>query len=133
MSRRSFISKLRGASQTAAMADMALLLLIFFLVTTVSELPEEAAIELPIAETDGTEPNSYYITLNREGNLYWSNEEVTIEQLKNKLAENAHDNEKKVVINADRELDYTAIALILETLKEYDFLNVVFLSEPREK
>ena len=133
MSKRDFLSKLKGASQTAAMADMAMLLLIFFLVTTVSELPEEAGIELPIAQTDGTEPNSFYITLNREGKLYWSNEVVTMDQLKNKLADNAHDNERKVVVNADRELDYSAVSLILETLKEYDFLNVVFLSEPREK
>ena len=132
MSKRDFISRLKGASQTAAMADMAMLLLIFFLVTTVSELPEEAGIELPVAETDGTEPNSYYITLNREGKLYWSNEVVTLSQLQEKLVANAHDNERKVVVNADRDLDYSQVAQILETLKEYDFLNVVFLSEPRE-
>ena len=133
MNKRDFIKKLRGASQTAAMADMAMLLLIFFLVTTVSELPEEAGIELPVAQTDGTEPNSYYVTLNREGKIYWSNEVVGLSGLQEKLVENSHDNERKVVLNADRDLDYSAVAQVLEMLKEYDFLNVVFLSEPREK
>ena len=130
MNRESFLRKLRATSQTAAMADMAMLLLVFFLVTTTSELPEEAQIVLPQAQTEGTEPNSYYITISSNGELYWYNQVVTFQVLQNKLATNTGQNDRKVVINADKDLTYASVSAVLDLLKKYEFLNVIFLSEP---
>ena len=126
-----FLKKLKGASQTAAMADMAMLLLIFFLVTTTSEIPDEP-IELPRAETEGTQPNSFYISIAISGRMYWSNEVVDMAGLQNKLAANRHDNDKNVVIYADKDLNYSQVIPVLDMLKEYEFLKVIYQSEPRE-
>jgi len=131
-SKSSFLRKLRATSQTAAMADMAMLLLVFFLVTTTTELPEEAKVSLPKAQTEGTEPNSYYISISKTGTIFWDKEVVTYESLQSKLAQNSAENSRKVVINADKDLMYSSVSAVLDLLKQYEYLNVIFLSESRD-
>lgn len=128
----SFLSRLAAASQTAAMADIALLLLIFFMVTTTSDLPDEPGILLPQAQTEGTEPNSYYITLTPDARIFWFHDQVSYEGLAKKLVENQFDSEKKVVVNAHKDLPYSEIAPVMDILKNNDFRNVMLLSEPLE-
>ncbi len=127
-----FLRRLFAVSQTAAMADIALLLLIFFMVTTTTDMPDEPGIVLPQAETEGAEPNSYYITITPDGRLFWFHDQITLEILSKKLIENRFDIEKKVVVFAHKDLPYSIISQVLDVLKVHEFRNVMLLSEPLE-
>jgi biopolymer transport protein ExbD len=41
--------------------------------------------------------------------------------------------DRVVAVTADKNLDYSDVAKVLKVLRDNDFLNVVFMSEPRDQ
>ncbi len=130
---RSFLKKLKMVSLGASMADMALLLLVFFMATTTTEPPKGVEVEVPRAKTVGAEQDSIYISISGRGNYYFEGMEVSLEELKNRLLMRSGERDRTVAITADRYLDYRVVASLLEILQENEFLNIVFMSEPRDR
>jgi len=133
MLKSSFLKKLKPVSLGASMADLAMLLLVFFMVTTTTEPPKGVEVELPPATVTGAEQDSVYITIARNGNVYYDGKPVTFEQLRDNLTMRHSEIDRVVSITADRELHYEKIAMVLSVLQEKDFLNVVFMAQEREK
>ncbi|MEW6527835.1 MAG: biopolymer transporter ExbD, partial [Spirochaetota bacterium] len=117
----------------ASAADMAMLLLVFFMATTSTEPPKGVTVELPTAVTQGAEQDSIYISLSKEGNLYFDGKESSIEDIKDQLAIRQNEKDRIVSITADKDLPYSVVANVINVLRQYDFLNVVFISQPREE
>lgn len=132
MKARSFISKLKTVAIGTSMADMALLLLVFFMASTSTEPPRGVEVNLPHAETQGAEQESIYITLSRQGDLYVDGRRTTLQDLGDHLAMRQSEKDKIVSITADKNLEYRVIAGVLSSLRSQDFLNVVFMSESRK-
>lgn len=132
MHKNSLLKKLKNISLGAAMADMALLLLIFFMATTSTEPPEGVEVDLPVAETRGAEQDSIYITIGKNGNIYFDGEKILINRLYENLVMREREKDHIVSITADKNLNYEVVVQILTILQEMDFLNVVFMSEPRK-
>jgi len=132
MNKQKILKKLQQISFGAAMADMALLLLIFFMASTSTEPPKGVEVELPCAETIGAEQDSIYITISKQGAIYFDGNPVTLNQLMESLAIRYTEKDRIVSITADKSLAYEVIAQVLYILQEQDFLNVVFMSEPRK-
>lgn len=132
MRKGSFLSKLRPITLGSAMADMALLLLVFFMASTTTEPPKGVEVVLPKGTTQGAEQDSLYMTISRTGEIYFDGNPVEIENLHDNLAMRQGEKDRPVAITADKDLDYAYISQILGILQEQDFLNVVFMSEPRE-
>lgn len=134
MKRRvSFLKKLKTVSIGAAMADMALLLLVFFMATTSTEPPKGVEVELPKAMTKGAEQDSLYITISNRGRLFFDGKPTSLKLLNDQLAMRGGELNRPVAVTADRNLDYSVISSVLEVLRDNEFLNIVFMSEPREK
>ncbi len=132
MRKGSFLSKLRPLTIGSAMADLALLLLVFFMASTTTEPPKGVEVVIPKGTTQSAEQDSLYLTVSRNGSIYFDGNLVEIESLHDNLAMRQGEKDRPVAITADRDLDYAYISQVLGILQEQDFLNVVFMSEPRE-
>ena len=131
MKNRSFVRSLKTVSIVTAMADTALQLIIFFMVSTTYDAPNLAEIRLPESETQTSESEYIYLSLARNGRMYLGNEEISMEGLTDYLAYRRDQRNKVVSVFADRELPYRDIAVILTLLQEQEFLNVQFMTRPR--
>lgn len=128
----SFMSRLKPIAIGSAMADLALLLLVFFMASTSTEPPRGVEVDLPRAVTQGAEQESIYVTVSRQGDLYVDGRKVTLQDLNDHLAMRQTEKDKIVSVTADRNLDYRVVADVLATLRNQDFLNIVFMSESRK-
>jgi len=113
------------------MADMALLLLVFFMVSTSTEPPWGIQVDLPMAITASAGQDSVHITISKMGVIYLNGEAVTYEEVNDYLAMHQWEKDWVVSITADKNLSYKRISDILAVLQSHDFLNVVFMSEPQ--
>lgn len=129
----SFMSRLKPISIGSAMADLALLLLVFFMASTSTEPPRGVEVDLPRARTQGAEQESIYVTVSKQGDLYVDGRRVTIQELHDHLAMRQTEKDKIVSVTADRNLDYRVVADVLSALRSQDFLNIVFMSESRKE
>lgn len=120
-------------SMGAAMADIALLLLVFFMATTTTEPPKGLEVELPRAKTEGAEQDNIYISIGRSGKIFYDSHFVSMDTLKDQLAMRAGEKDRAVAVTADRNLPYATVQRLLDLLKDMDFLNVVFMSEPKKE
>lgn len=107
--------------------DLAFALLIIFMVTT--PLLEQAIdVNLP-AETAKTQPESretfQTITIDRNGNYFWSDQDVTLEQLGDLLDTLAMDAAPPVLsIRADASLPYQRIITVLDMVKQRNLSKI---------
>jgi len=127
----SFIKKLKIAGIGAAMADMALLLLVFFMASTTTEPPKGVEVELPKAQTEGAEQDSLYISISNKGEIYFDGTNITLSDLYDRLAMRHGEKDRIVAITADKSLPYKTIADVMDVLKKRDFLNIVFMAEDK--
>ncbi len=113
---------------TASMADIAFLLLIFFLVTTTIDL--DKGINLTLPEKGGQEVkikkgNIANLLVNEAGQVLLDNEPIEIpqiqERIKQKIEEKGYDKEGKpiliVSIKTARETDYNTYIQVLDQVK----------------
>lgn len=114
-----------------AMADTALQLIIFFMVSTTYDAPNLAEIHLPESETQASESEHIYISLTRQGRVYLGNDEISLERLREYLSYRQDQRNKVISVFADKDLPYRDIAVVLTLLQEQDFLNVLFMTRPR--
>ena len=124
--------KLKVASFASAMADMAFLLLVFFMASTSTEPPRGVEVDLPKAETQGAEQDSIYVSITAYGDIYFEGNPVSIEQLSDGLAMRGGEMDQPVAVTADKTLDYSIVANVLDVFSQNEFLNVIFMSEPRK-
>jgi biopolymer transport protein ExbD len=132
MKNNSFLKKLKPIAIGSSMADMAMLLLVFFMATTTTEPPKGVEVNLPSGYTKGAEQDSLYLTISKKGNIYLDGKQVSIEQLNDFLSMRQGEKDRTVSITADKDLNYVQVAQVLTVLQNQDFLNVVFMSEPRK-
>lgn len=133
MKRPPFFKTVRPASVGAAMADMALLLLVFFMAATSTEPPKGVEVDLPQAVTEGAEQDSIYVTVGKDANIYLDGENMGLETLARRLRARQREKDKLVAVTADRNLDYSQVSRVLEVLRENQFLNLLFMAEGREE
>lgn len=126
---------MKTVSSGAALADMALLLMVFFMVATNQQTPEDFDVEVPVAKTQGAEQDNIYIFIDRKENLFYNNRRLSNEQFAAELERvkmQGVAKEKKVAITADKNISYKRVREIMATLRQNEFLNILFMAEPRE-
>ncbi len=132
MNNKSLLKKLKHVSIGSAMADLAMLLLIFFMASTSTEPPKGVEVELPKAEAQGAEQDSLFVSISKEGDIYFDGKPVDIQGLNDKLAMRQGEKDRIISITADKNLDYKLISNVLVVLQKQDFLNIVFMAESRK-
>lgn len=132
MNQKSFLSKMAPVSIGASMADIAMLLLVFFMTATTIEPPKGAEVELPKALTQGAEQDSLYLTISKNGDLYFDARIVTEQELQDYLQIRRSEKDRVVAVTADKNLKYSRVERVLKILQRNDFLNIVFMSESKQ-
>jgi len=133
MKSRSFLNRLKPISFGSAMADLALLLLVFFMASTTTEPPKGVEVDLPKSITQGAEQDSVYITVSAQGDYYLDGKKMELTGINDHLAMRSSEKDSVVAVTADKDLEYSVVERLLAVLKEQDFLNLVFMSQPRKK
>jgi len=130
---RTFLSKLRPFSLGASAADLAMLLLVFFMATTSTEPPKSVEIDLPKGKTESAEQDTLFITISKNNQIYFDGRLSSIDDIRDQLALRGGEKDRPISITADKNLNYSSISSILGTLREFDFLNILFMSQPKDE
>jgi biopolymer transport protein ExbD len=115
------------------MADIAFLLLIFFMVTTIFKLEDGLTVTLPRAETAAKQKREQImrVWIDGAGNISIQDKLVAVDQIQdimiNALAENPL---LIIAFNADHRTSYGIVDEVMEELKEANAIRVSFTSDP---
>lgn len=126
-------SKVENNVPTSSMADIAFLLLIFFMVTTIFKMEDGLTITLPRAETAAKQKREMImrVWIDAAGNISIQDKLVAVDQVfdivTNALAENPL---LIIAFNADHRTPYGSVSDVMEELKEANAVRVSFTSDP---
>ena len=128
-------SKASDEVPTSSLADIAFLLLIFFMVTTVFQTDRDRPIEWARAEAaqkiDEKQKNILNIWMERDGKVYINDQEYTMEQVTTVVALLYAASERALVISirGDREVPYRFIDQVQTALVSAGVVRVVFATQ----
>ena len=117
---------------TASMADIAFLLLIFFLTSTIFRLESGLEVDLPRAESGigSTRQRSTHIWVDTAGQVAIDDYLVTLEEIDKILAAKLRGwGELIVSLQIDRGVDYQTVDRLMRQLKRANVRNVSFGTE----
>jgi biopolymer transport protein ExbD len=110
-----------------------MLLLVFFMATTSTEPPKSVEIDLPKGRTESAEQDTLYITIAKNNQVYFDGRLSSIDDIRDQLALRGGEKDRPVSITADKNLNYSSVSGILAILREYDFLNILFMSQSKDE
>jgi len=123
------------------MVDVAFLLLIFFMTTTTFKPPERVSVVLPGSKSEiyVPETNTIILTVNKAGEIFISDENLSQTQqvpredlVKAILTWRAKSPAAVVVVKGDKEVDYGAIADIMDALAQSKTLRFNLMTNLKE-
>ena len=123
----------------SSMADIAFLLLVFFMVTTVFQKDRNQDIVWPQAEAtqkiDEKLKNILNVWVQRDGSIFINDRPYTLGEVTNVIAPlyAASDRALVISIRGDREVQYTTIDLLQKQLVAAGVVRVVFATELEER
>ena len=118
------------------MGDIAFLLLIFFMATTIFKTEEGIDVDLPRSETGENQKREdvLHVWIDENGRVWINDRFVADDQLQAIVTREAGAQPGLVVaFNADVRAPYRAIATVLDKLKGSSAVHVSFTSEPTRK
>lgn len=123
----------------SSMADIAFLLLVFFMVTTVFQKDRNQDIVWPEAEAtqkiDEKLKNILNVWVQRDGSIFINDRPYTLGEVTNVIAPlyAASDRALVISIRGDREVQYTTIDLLQKQLVAAGVVRVVFATELEQR
>ncbi|MDA0310999.1 MAG: biopolymer transporter ExbD [Gemmatimonadetes bacterium] len=132
-------SKASEEIPASSLADIAFLLLIFFMVTTVFQSDRDRPIEWPEAEAaqkiDEKSKNILNIWMERDGQVYINDQGYSMDQVTTVVAPLYAATERALVISirADREVPYIYMDQVQKALVAAGVARVVFASQLEQK
>jgi biopolymer transport protein ExbD len=131
-------SKASSDIPSSSLADMAFLLLIFFMVTTV--FPEERPLRMPWPEAESTEKleearrNIMNIYVTDEGQIFINDRLTPAEQVSSVVGPAYAENRRLLVsLRADRNTPYSVIHTIQEEMQEAGALRLTFYTDLEQR
>ena len=118
---------------TSSMADIAFLLLIFFMVTTIFKLEDGLPVEMPKAEAGVSVPREKvaHIWIDRFDRISINDNLMAVEQIEpviyGKLVENPA---LIVAFNVDKQTNFDIVDAVMEQLKNANATRVSFTADP---
>ena len=120
---------------TSSLADIAFLLLIFFMVTTVFQADKDRAIEWPEAEAaekiDEKQKNILNIWMERDGSIFINDQPYPMSDVSTVVAPLYADSERALVISirGDRDVPYLYMDQVQKELVAAGVVRVVFAAQ----
>lgn len=111
--------------------DIMLVLMIIFLVTA-TVLNPTVPLNLPktSAQVNNAPPKVVQVSINKDGQLYWDDESITLDILKTRFAEQGKLADTPTIqLRADKNSRYDTVAQVLATASENNLTKIAFVSE----
>lgn len=127
-------AKIEAKIPTSSMADIAFLLLIFFLATTIFKLEEGLVVHLPKAVTGERIPRESvsHIWIDARGRISIDDKFVEMESIEPIMAQKWRENPSLIVgFQTDRNVPYRIVHEAMEQLKRANALSVAFNIEKK--
>jgi len=118
---------------TSSMADIAFLLLIFFMTTTIFKMEDGLPVSLPRAETSQKQQREMVsrIWINRSGVISINDKLVAVENIEAIVVNMLQEKPTLIVaFNADDRCPYSVVSDVMEELKRANAVRVSFTSDP---
>jgi biopolymer transport protein ExbD len=125
--------KIKNKVPTSSMADIAFLLLIFFMVTTIFKMEDGLPVALPRAETAQKQEREkiMHIWIDAGGKVSINDKIVVISQVEDILVMMLSERPDIIVaFNADDRAPYGTVSDVMEELKDANAIRVSFTSDP---
>ena len=125
--------KIDSKPPTSSMADIAFLLLIFFMVTTIFKMEDGLPITLPRAETAQKQEREkiMHIWIDGGGRVSINDKIVKIVQVEDILVNILSERPDLIVaFNADDRAPYGVVSDVMDELKDANAIRVSFTSDP---
>ncbi len=125
--------KIESKPPTSSMADIAFLLLIFFMVTTIFKMEDGLPITLPRAETAQKQEREkiMHIWIDGGGHVSINDKLVKIVQVEDILVNMLSEKPDLIVaFNADDRAPYGVVSDVMDELKDANAIRVSFTSDP---
>jgi biopolymer transport protein ExbD len=116
------------------LVDVMLVLLVIFIVTA-PLLTHAVKIDLPKAssQTNITKPEHIEFGIREDGSLFWNGEQVTLEALPQRFAQEApRQPQPEVHIRADRHVHYEKVAQVMALAAKAGLVRIGFVSDPEK-
>ena len=132
-------SKVASEIPDSSLADIAFLLLIFFMVTTVFRRERSRDIEQPEAaatqQVDEKRANIMHLWIERDGTVYINDAIVPIDNVSSTVGQFYEETDRQAVIaiRSDRTVPYSTINQVTEELREGGALRVNFATNFEER
>jgi biopolymer transport protein ExbD len=126
-------SKIENKVPTSSMADIACLLLIFFMVTTIFKMEDGLPVTLPRAETGAKQKREQIIRvwIDGSGNVSIQDKLIQVNQVRDAMLAAISENPALIVaFNADHRTPNGIVSDVMEELKEVNAVRVSFTSDP---
>jgi biopolymer transport protein ExbD len=121
---------------TASMADIAFLLLVFFMVTTIFKLEDGLPVEMPKAEAGVKVPRERvsHVWIDRVGNISVNDKLLAVEQLEGIIYAKLLENPALIIaFNVDKQSQFETVGNVMEELKQANATRVSFTADPESK
>jgi biopolymer transport protein ExbD len=123
----------------AAMGDIAFLLLIFYISTTMLTDQKPMDVELPEITTEvQSSPYPLIVYMNQnlanQNKVYFFNQEIPVENLSDALTKKIYElpSSFRVYLNIDQSVSFKHMYKILQELKEAGIKNIIISTKPKE-
>ncbi len=116
------------------MADIAFLLLIFFMLSSIMEMEKEIPVKLPESRISVQEKGKYFnIWIDENGDYFFDNRKDSSANLatfaRYKLASNP---DTTALIRAEKDIPYEFVNAVMESLKEAGLHSIVLVSRKKQ-
>jgi biopolymer transport protein ExbD len=125
--------KVANKVPTSSMADIAFLLLIFFMTTTIFKMEDGLPVTLPRVETSQKQQREMIsrIWINRDGIISINDKLVSVENIEAIIVSMMQEKPSLIVaFNADDRCPYSVVSDVMEELKKANAVRVSFTSDP---
>lgn len=127
-------SKIESKVPTASMADIAFLLLIFFMTTTIFKMEDGLPVSLPRAETAQKQKREkiMHIWIDAAGRISINDKLVQVKQIEDIMLNMLSERPDLIVaFNADDRAPYGVVSDVMEELKDANAIRVSFTADPK--
>lgn len=118
------------------MVDVVFLLLIFFMISTTFVESPGISIKLPESsvQTVDREPHEVKVYLSKEGDIYYQNKQISLDDFKALLIENQADaKETTILLLADQESLHGKVVALMDLARDAGFVKLAIATEQRKK
>lgn len=121
---------------TSTMADIAFLLLVFFMVTTIFKLEDGLPVEMPKAKAGVKVPRERvsHIWIDRRNRISINDKLIDTSQIEGIIYGKLLDNPGMIVaFNVDKQTQFEVVGEVMEQLKQANATRVSFTADPEAK